>query len=110
VTVEPQKAILAPPRDKFYAQCDQRAQAMFAQGGIEEVEALIARRLDPQLPAMKTLGVPEIAAYLKGALSREEALSALQQSTRRLAKRQMTWLRHQMEGWPHREEGLGFRD
>ncbi len=110
VTVEPQKAILAPPRDKLYAQCDQRAEAMFAQGGVEEVEALIARRLDPQLPVMKTLGVPEIAVYLSGALSREDALSALQQNTRRLAKRQMTWLRHQMEGWPLREEGLGFGD
>jgi tRNA dimethylallyltransferase len=110
VSVDPQKTILAPPREKLYAQCDQRAEAMFAQGGVEEVEALLARRLDPQLPAMKTLGVPEIAAYLNGAMSREEALSALQQNTRRLAKRQMTWLRHQMEGWSVREEGLGFGD
>ncbi len=110
VSVEPQKAILAPPRDKLYAQCNQRAEAMFAQGGIEEVEALLARRLDPQLPVMKTLGVQEIAAYLSGAQSSEEALGALQQNTRRLAKRQMTWLRHQMTGWPVREEGLGFGD
>ncbi len=103
VTVEPQKAILAPPREKLYAQCDLRAEAMFAQGGIEEVEALLARRLDTQLPVMKTLGVPEIAAYLSGAMTRDEALGALQQNTRRLAKRQMTWLRHQMAGWVHYE-------
>ena len=107
---EPQKAVILPPRERLYARCDERAEMMFGQGGIEEVEALLARGLDPQLPAMKTLGVPEIAAYLSENMPRDEALAALQQNTRRFAKRQMTWLRHQMADWPRYENAEAFAD
>lgn len=97
------KALILPPRQTLYARCDFRAAEMVSSGGIEEVEALLARGLDPLLPAMKTLGVPEIAAYLKGEASREEALEMLQQATRRFAKRQTTWFRNQTSDWPRYE-------
>ncbi len=71
---------------------------MIGQGALEEVEALLALGLDPALPVMKAVGVPEFAAYLAGELSLEAALAQAQQATRRYAKRQMTWLRHQFLG------------
>ena len=89
---------LLPPRQALYAACDARLEAMVGQGVLDEVEALLALGLDPALPVMKAVGVPEFAAYLAGHCSLEDALARAQQATRRYAKRQMTWLRHQFIG------------
>src|SRR5216683_933297 len=59
--------------------------------------ALLARRLAADLPAMKAVGVPELARHLAGALPLDEAIRLGQQATRRYAKRQVTWFRHQMQ-------------
>ena len=88
--------VLLPPRDTLYAACDLRFLAMMEQGALAEVAALLARGLDPALPAMKAVGVPELAALLSGRSSPEAAVAAGQQATRRYAKRQYTWFRHQM--------------
>ena len=97
--------ILLPRRDWLYARCDERFSRMFEDGAVEEVERLLARGLNPNLPVMRAIGVPEIAAMLHGELSREEAIAAGQQATRRYAKRQYTWFAHQPpEDWPR------FRD
>ena len=55
--------------------------------------------LDPGLPAMRAHGVRELAAYLSGALTREEAVANAKTESRRYAKRQMTWLRRFMSDW-----------
>lgn len=91
---------LEPPRPALYARCDARLHAMVREGALEEVRALIARNLDPALPAMKAVGVREFAAHLHGEISLEAAVEAAQQETRRYAKRQITWMRGQMAGWP----------
>ena len=96
--------LLLPPRDWLYARCDLRFEAMLSQGGQEEVTALLARRLSPDLPVMRAIGVPEIAAYLSGDLSRDAALAAGQMATRRYAKRQFTWFRNQPPALWQREE------
>jgi tRNA dimethylallyltransferase len=93
--VELQPLILLPPRQWLYEKCDQRFAAMFDGGAVEEVEALLARKLNPNLPVMRGIGVREIAAFLAGALTREQAIAAGQQATRRYAKRQYTWFAHQ---------------
>ncbi|APZ97315.1 tRNA (adenosine(37)-N6)-dimethylallyltransferase MiaA [Sphingopyxis sp. QXT-31] len=99
--------ILLPPRDWLRARCDARLVQMFDGGAIEEVEALLARDLDPDLPAMRAIGVPQIAAYLRGDISRAEALAQAQAATRQYAKRQFTWFRHQPPAdWPRHEESL----
>ncbi len=99
--------ILLPPRGWLYGRCDDRFAAMLDGGAVEEVEALLARKLDPDLPAMRAIGVPEIAAMLRGELSREEALAAGRQATRRYAKRQYTWFAHQPPAdWPRFTEAL----
>jgi tRNA dimethylallyltransferase len=93
--------ILLPPRAWLYARCDARFVAMIEHGAVDEVRALLARDLDPNLPVMRGIGVREIAAFLHGDISLEEAIAAGQQATRRYAKRQYTWLAHQPPAdWP----------
>ena len=89
--------LLSPPRAALYAACDARFAAMIAGGGLEEAAALMARRLDPNLPAMKAVGVPELIRHLRGELPLADAVAAGQRATRRYAKRQLTWFRHQLD-------------
>lgn len=103
------KAVLSPARELVYENCDRRAVEIFSDAGVEEVRALLVRNIDPAAPAMKALGVPEIAAFLSGDLSREAALALLQQNTRRFAKRQMTWFRNQAADWPHYQRAETLR-
>ncbi len=70
---------------------------MIAAGALDEARALMARGLDPGLPAMKAVGVPELMRHLRGETTIEAAIAAAQQATRRYAKRQVTWFRHQLE-------------
>ncbi|WP_298195158.1 tRNA (adenosine(37)-N6)-dimethylallyltransferase MiaA [Novosphingobium sp.] len=93
--------ILMPDRAWLYERCDRRFARMWQAGAIAEVEALLGRGLDPALPVMRAIGVPEIADFLAGQLTEAEAMAAGSQSTRRYAKRQYTWLRHQPPAaWP----------
>lgn len=89
-----------PPREALYARCDARLAAMVEAGAADEVTALMARGLDPDLPVMKALGLAEIAAWQAGEMSLDAALAAAQQATRRYAKRQATWFRNQTPDWP----------
>ena len=99
--------ILLPPRDWLRGRCDARLAAMFADGAIDEVAALLARGLDPDLPVMRAIGVPQIAAALGGETTREQALEAAQAATRQYAKRQYTWFRHQPPAdWLWHDESL----
>ena len=96
--------VLLPDRDWLYERCDRRFSLMMEQGALSEVEALLARSLDPSLPVMRAIGVPEIASHLKGELALDEAIAAGQQATRNYAKRQYTWFRRQPpENWPRCE-------
>lgn len=107
VTLAP--LILLPPRDWLRARCDRRLVQMFETGAIEETEALLARDLDPALPAMRAIGVPQIAGYLRGEIDRANALEAAQAATRQYAKRQFTWFRHQPPSdWLRHEESLNI--
>ena len=99
--------LLLPPRDWLYARCDERFEQMIQAGAAEEVEALLKRKLDPSFPVMRAIGVREIAACLDGDLTREEAVAAGQQATRRYAKRQYTWFAHQPpQDWPRFREPI----
>jgi tRNA dimethylallyltransferase len=88
--------LLAPPREGLYAACNARFLQMVEAGALAEAKALAARRLDPSLPAMKAVGLPELLAYLRGDIQLDAAIAAAQRATRRYAKRQMTWFRHQI--------------
>lgn len=88
--------ILLPDRDLLTERCDARAAAMLAGGARAEVAALLARRDVPaDAPVRRAIGVSEVAALLAGAADEAETLAAIRLATRRYAKRQYTWLRHQ---------------
>ena len=90
------RLVLMPPRAPLYARCDARLAAMAERGALDEVAALLGLGLAADLPAMKAVGVPELARHLAGEVDLETAIAAAQQATRRYAKRQLTWFRHQM--------------
>jgi tRNA dimethylallyltransferase len=91
--------VIAPERESLYATIDARFDRMIANGAIEEVCELLDLGLDPCLPAMRAHGVRELAAFLSGAVSREDAVAKAKTESRRYAKRQMTWLRRFMSDW-----------
>ena len=96
--------ILLPPREALYARCGARFARMLEGGAVEEVRELLARNLSASLPVMRAIGVPEIAGYLRGEWSLQEALARGQQATRNYAKRQYTWFRRQPpQDWPRCE-------
>ncbi|MGQ0660109.1 tRNA (adenosine(37)-N6)-dimethylallyltransferase MiaA [Sphingosinicella sp.] len=102
-----QPLVLLPPRDWLHARCDARFEAIFSEAGIEEVRALLARHLPVAAPVMRAIGVPEIAAFLRGEMTREEAIGAGKTATRQYAKRQYTWFRRQPPAeWPRFEAPL----
>lgn len=90
------KVFIDVDRDELRRRIDARFLTMMEEGALDEVAALHARRLDPMLPVMRAHGVPGLIAHLDGTLSREEAITRGQADTRRYAKRQYTWFRHQM--------------
>jgi tRNA dimethylallyltransferase len=87
--------ILLPPRDWLYTRADTRFAAMLDQGAVEEVDALVARGLDPALPVMRAIGVREIAAWRAGEIDRDTMLTNAATATRQYAKRQYTWFSRQ---------------
>jgi tRNA dimethylallyltransferase len=72
---------------------------MLAEGALDEVRALVGLGLDPDLPAMRALGVKPLAELLAGRMAKEEAAEAAKAETRQYAKRQVTWLRRNMITW-----------
>ena len=99
--------VVEPGREALRAACDSRFDAMMEGGALEEVAALAARGLDPDLPAMRALGVPPLIEHLAGRLTLEEAIVRAKAGTRQYAKRQATWFRNQsrqalrIEGFGH---------
>jgi len=97
---EVERLVLDPDREVLRSRIAQRFAAMLEQGAAAEVEAFLARQLDPSLPAMKAIGVREIGDWLAGRLTREAVVEAAVTATRQYAKRQRTWFRNRMADWP----------
>ncbi len=99
--------VLLPPRDWLTERCDRRFEEMIGPEGLEEAKRLLDRKLDPALPVMRAIGVAQIAGFLRGEISREEALASGRIATRQYAKRQYTWFRRQPpEDWPRFHKAL----
>jgi tRNA dimethylallyltransferase len=90
---------VAPPRDELYRRCDARFERMLTGGAVEEVRALMALRLDRALPAMRAIGVAELAWMIEGKRSPEDIVAIAQRNTRNYVKRQLTWARRNMISW-----------
>lgn len=95
-----ERLVKDPDRDLLRERIAERFRLMMDGPAIEEVKTLLALDLDPSLPAMKAIGVPEIRAMLSGDLTRQEAEERAIIATHQYAKRQRTWLRNRMADWP----------
>ncbi len=91
--------VLNVPRNVLHARCNARFEAMLAAGALDEVSALLARRLAGDRPILKAVGVPPLAAHLAGHISLADAAAQACLDTRHYAKRQTTWFRNQHPGW-----------
>ena len=101
--IDPQRAakvFITCERKELVRRIETRFAAMLNSGALEEVRCLAARKLDASLPAMKAHGVPWLIRHLNGAISLDQAAVGAVMDTRRYAKRQLTWFRNQMKGWP----------
>ncbi len=94
------------PRPELHARADRRLAAMVAAGALDEVAALVARRLPADRPVLRALGVPEFARVLAGEMTLDEGRAAIALATRRYQKRQQTWGRNQTPDWPEVSEKL----
>lgn len=97
---------LTPPRVELGRKLEARFDLMLKQGALEEARALHRLGLDPTLPALKAVGVRELLAHLRGEMTLAEAVAEAKRATRQFAKRQETWLRHQIRG-AHTFEAFG---
>ena len=82
------------PRDELYNRIDQRMDDMLAQGLVEEARALLPNR---HFTALQTVGYKEVFGYLDGDYDHNEMVRLLKRNSRRYAKRQLTWFRHQAD-------------
>ncbi|WP_331371573.1 tRNA (adenosine(37)-N6)-dimethylallyltransferase MiaA [Sinorhizobium chiapasense] len=92
-----QKIVVLPDRALLHGRIDRRFETMLERGAVDEVRALLALDLSPDMPVMKAIGVQQIAAMLKGEIGEEEVIAAGAAATRQYAKRQMTWFRNQLD-------------
>ncbi len=83
---------LQRPREELYARIDHRMDLMLANGLIDEVRGLLPYR---HTPALQTVGYKEVYPYLDGAYDYATMVDLLKRNSRRYAKRQLTWFRHQ---------------
>ena len=98
------KIVLEPERKWLANRIRQRLGQMASEGGLEEVQRLLALGIDPAMPAMKAIGVREFGAVLAGTSSLDDSLGKAAAATRQYAKRQMTWFRNQLDdSWERRQ-------
>lgn len=84
---------LSRPRPELYARVDDRIEAMFAAGLLDEVHSLLARGYSPDLPTMSAIGYRECAAVLRDEMSLEEAKVRMRRLTRDFVRRQANWFK-----------------
>lgn len=89
--------VLTCDRAKLYERIDARVDEMMSEGLVEEVSGLLKRGLRAKEGSMNAIGYKEIADYVSGEESLEEAVRLLKRNTRHFAKRQLTWFRREEE-------------
>jgi tRNA dimethylallyltransferase len=98
-TDEALRFVVTLARDELYRRCDARFERMIEAGALPEVERLAALGLDAGPPVMRALGVRPLLELLAGKATREEAIGRARAETRQYAKRQLTWVRSNMNAW-----------
>lgn len=88
---------LAPPRERLYEIIDSRVDRMISEGLVPEIKDLVEQGWGERIRAANVIGYVEILDYLDGQISLDQAIADIKQNSRRYAKRQMTWFRHQAD-------------
>lgn len=94
------RLVVAPERPVLLSRIRGRLELMARTGAIEEARDFMGLGLDPMLPAAKAIGLRPFAALAAGEVDLPTALTRAEIETRQYAKRQMTWVRGRMGGWP----------
>jgi len=84
---------LAPPREALYERIRMRTEEMFLKGWVEEVRRLVASGFQENAKPFDFIGYRELLAVVRGEMTLDAARTAVEQATRRYAKRQLTWFR-----------------
>ncbi len=87
--------VLNMDREILYRRIDERVDKLVEAGLVEEVNSLLMQGYSRNLVSMQGLGYKEIAAYLEGEMSLEEAIYIIKRDTRHFAKRQWTWFKRE---------------
>lgn len=110
--LNPLTIVLCPKREVMYDRINSRVDQMIQEGLLEEAKMLLNMNLKPNAQCLAAIGYKELFPYLKGEDSLEHCVVILKQKTRNYAKRQITWLKHQVENaiWIDPEEGKNVVD
>ncbi|MCC7438537.1 MAG: tRNA (adenosine(37)-N6)-dimethylallyltransferase MiaA [Armatimonadetes bacterium] len=101
----PRYVVLSPPRELLYQRINQRVLQMLDSGLMEEVDMLLANGYTADDAGMRTVGYAEAMQHRAGKLGYQQMVELIQQSTRRYAKRQVTWFRRLADGLWLQERG-----
>lgn len=93
------RLIVQADRAELHARADSRFERMMGDGALGEVQALSELQLDPDLPAMRAIGVRPLLRLSRGEISAAEAVTEAKAETRQYIKRQETWLKRHMIAW-----------
>ena len=124
ITAHNEKTKLLPPRyspvwfalqdedrQALYERIDRRVEIMLRGGLLEEIRSLLEAGIPEKCTALQAIGYKEFIAALNGECSVEEATALVQQSSRRYAKRQLTWFRrNEAIHWLTRRAGEGTEE
>jgi tRNA dimethylallyltransferase len=99
---------LIRPRAELYERIDQRIEAMFAHGFVDEVRALLANGYSPSLPTMSAIGYRECIRVVNGELNEGQAKTEIRRATRVFVRRQANWFKESDPNisWFRVEEGV----
>jgi tRNA dimethylallyltransferase len=84
---------LLRPRAELYQRVDERIEAMFTSGLLEEVQTLLEKGYSSDLPTLSAIGYREAAAVLRGEMSEAEAKASMRRLTRAFVRRQANWFK-----------------
>lgn len=99
-TMRPWYIRLTLPRETLRRRITERVDRMLAAGLVDEVRQVLARGVRPDAPGLDAVGYRDVVAMLEGRLAPGELREAIVRATRRYAKRQETWFRHQLRSQP----------
>lgn len=97
-------------RQELYQRIETRVEEMMAGGFLDEVRGLLDRGYLPALKPLRAIGYRHMVEYLQGRTKLDDAVACLKRDTRRYAKRQLTWFRHEEDLEWHRVEGPAFSE